>query len=104
MNKVIQCNVFHIPKLEEMTEFPDRLDVEHKIEEQAKLWLEQQRKVLLLTMMRRLQQSPFNQKNCQKLSLTYTKFGHIKKLETLVWESKGEIQASGINLVAISQS
>ena len=33
MNKVIQCNVFHIPKLEELTEFPDRLDVEHTIEE-----------------------------------------------------------------------
>lgn len=32
MNRVIQHNIFHIPKLEELTEFPDRLDVEHKIE------------------------------------------------------------------------
>jgi len=33
MNKVIQHNIFHIPKLEELTEFLDRSDVEHKIEE-----------------------------------------------------------------------
>ena len=30
MNKVIQYNVFNILKLEELTEFSDRLDMQHE--------------------------------------------------------------------------
>ena len=30
MNEFIQCNIFNIPKLEELAEFPDRLVVEHE--------------------------------------------------------------------------
>lgn len=57
MNKVIWCNIFNIPKPEELTEFPHILDMEYEQKRgigKVLVWAIQ-RMALPLTVIRRLQ-------------------------------------------------